>query len=77
MKNKILYIILLVAAIIIAGFIFVNLTGQQKSPATVSQNTATTTTETTLATVEYRNTQYGFGFTLPISWKGYTIITSE
>ena len=24
--------------------------------------------------LEYRNTKYGFAFSLPISWKGYTII---
>ena len=27
--------------------------------------------------VEYRNTQYGFSFSLPISWEGYYIIVSE
>ncbi len=26
--------------------------------------------------VEYTNTQYGFSFSLPDSWKGYTIVTS-
>ena len=27
--------------------------------------------------VIYQNTQYGFDFTLPVSWKGYTIVTDK
>jgi hypothetical protein len=29
------------------------------------------------AKIEYRNAQYGFCFTLPDSWKGYTIISKK
>ena len=25
----------------------------------------------------YRNTQYGFSFLLPVSWKGYSIVTGK
>src|SRR5450759_413214 len=25
--------------------------------------------------IEYQNTEYGFSFSLPVSWKGYSIIT--
>jgi hypothetical protein len=25
--------------------------------------------------IEYRNTEYGFSFSLPVNWKGYSIIT--
>jgi len=33
---------------------------------------------TTIAeTIEYKNTQYGFSMTLPKSWAGYSIVTSE
>jgi len=28
-------------------------------------------------TINYQNTQYGFNFTLPASWSGYTIVNSE
>ncbi len=28
-------------------------------------------------TIEYRNTKYGFSFTLPESWKGYQVLWSE
>ena len=31
----------------------------------------------TLTTVVYKNDQYGFTFSLPISWNGYSIITDE
>ena len=30
----------------------------------------------TETSITYKNTQYGFSFTLPISWKGYAIITT-
>ncbi|MGA2754246.1 MAG: hypothetical protein ABSE53_10785 [Terracidiphilus sp.] len=29
------------------------------------------------ASIVYRNTQYGFCFVLPASWKGYTIVSEE
>jgi hypothetical protein len=29
------------------------------------------------APIEYRNSQYGFCFTLPASWKGYSIVTDQ
>ncbi len=28
-------------------------------------------------TIEYHNSEYGFSFSLPASWKGYSIITDE
>jgi len=36
-----------------------------------------TPTSTTPTSIEYRNTQYGFTFSLPLSWKGYSIITEN
>ena len=41
--------------------------GNQQPTPTVQPTTST----------EYRNTQYGFSFTLPTSWKGYLIVTSK
>jgi hypothetical protein len=39
---------------------------------------ATALPTTRLATgIEYRNTEYGFGFSLPASWRGYSIITDS
>ncbi len=36
-------------------------------------NTPVNTTQS----IEYRNTQYGFSFSLPASWSGYSIITTK
>jgi len=36
--------------------------------------TQTTQTETSIT---YKNTEYGFNFSLPISWKGYSIIVDK
>jgi len=48
---------------------------------TISETTANTAeTTATLASTEhaiYTNTQYGFSFSLPDSWKGYSITTGE
>jgi hypothetical protein len=30
-----------------------------------------------IGTIEYKNTEYGFSFTLPASWENYSIITSQ
>ena len=43
-------------------------------PNYIQTSTSSTTTEVD-ETIEYRNTQYGFSFLLPISWKGYSIVT--
>jgi hypothetical protein len=29
------------------------------------------------STIEYRNTQYGFSFSLPASWRGFSIVTDQ
>jgi len=34
-------------------------------------------TSTTVSTIVYKNTTYGFSFTLPKSWSGYKIVTSK
>jgi hypothetical protein len=59
-------------------------TGTTETTASASETTAASTStenETTLTQeqqqVIYRNTQYGFNFSLPISWEGYNIIPSE
>ncbi len=66
MNKKIL--VFTVIVILIAGGIYFSVPKKSNSPS-VSVNTVATTTE-------YRNTQYSFGFTLPLSWTGYTIVTS-
>lgn len=51
----------------------------QKDPSTSSQqntNTNTSSSSTDSNSIVYSNTQYGFSFSLPVSWKGYSIISS-
>jgi len=48
--------------------------GQLQAPSSTSGTSSTSTQPTT--SIVYRNTQFGFQFTLPESWKGYTIVTS-
>lgn len=70
MKNKILIIaLIIVAAGGLSGILYWQfVVPQQKSniPETVPEQS-----------IVYKNTQYGFTFTLPISWKGYTIVTES
>ena len=48
------------------------------SLATTTTGVSTTTSTTESVTpVEYRNTQYGFTFSLPADWKGYSIVTEK
>jgi hypothetical protein len=52
-----------------------------ETTATIKETPTSEKIETTLPQnqqqVEYRNTEYGFSFSLPISWKGYSIETSS
>jgi hypothetical protein len=45
------------------------------TPTTVSSSTTSTSEQTT--GIEYRNTDYGFTFSLPESWKGYSIVRQQ
>lgn len=57
---------------------------QKDTSAQVQQNTDASNKTSTLASssadsnsIIYKNTQYGFNFSLPEDWKGYSIVTSE
>lgn len=50
--------------------------GQQKDSGTNIQQGSPASSPAESATIVYQNKQYGFNFTLPKSWQGYTIITS-
>lgn len=73
-------IILIVLVVVLAGAVVYfalvkkspEVTQQTNTPAPINnqQNNQT-------SSIEYRNMQYGFSFTLPVSWKGYSIITGE
>ncbi len=50
----------------------------QKDPLTNNPQTDTSTSNSPdLNSIVYKNTQYGFNFTLPESWKGYSIVSSQ
>jgi hypothetical protein len=46
------------------------------APTTTSVSTSTTTA-TPATSTEYRNAEYGFTVSLPVSWKGYSIVTQQ
>jgi hypothetical protein len=52
-----------------------NTTAATTTPA--STPAATTSAANNSDSTVYKNTQYGFNFTLPASWKGYSIVNSE
>src|SRR5450830_573874 len=57
-------------------------TAATSTETTVATTTGSSTENETTPTQEqqqviYRNTQYGFSFSLPISWEGYKIIPSK
>jgi len=63
---KIIFGSVLITLVFVAGYFW----RVEKSAApAISEQGATST--------EYRNTQYGFSITLPKSWKGYSIVTTE
>ena len=90
-KSKIILLVLLVLAIVAAAYlVFVqnkNLPATESStPALTPLSSPTATpseliqpTSTTAQTnsIIYKNTNYGFSFTLPLSWKDYTIVTDK
>jgi Antirepressor regulating drug resistance, predicted signal transduction N-terminal membrane component len=40
-------------------------------------NSSSSSNTVSASSIVYQNTQYGFNFTLPVSWQGYSIITSK
>lgn len=53
-------------------------TDTASSLATTTTGVSTTsTTAQSAASVEYRNTEYGFTFSLPAGWKGYSIVAEK
>lgn len=81
MKNKTSNLIIIIIILICFGIVIWYLY-QLKSPAskTTSENqTATTSTSTSTpeTNIEYKNTQYSFIVSLPLSWKNYSIVTDN
>jgi len=55
--------------------------GQNQTPSANNQTATTTPNQATTTTIslpiKYNNTQYGFIFSLPEDWKGYSIYTKQ
>lgn len=66
--NVIIFIVLIVIFIGIAGYFLMNV----KLPPSTTQ-----TDNIPSGTIQYTNNQYGFSFSLPSSWTGYSIVTSN
>lgn len=47
------------------------------NPKTPAPKTPTTSPSSPMDSIVYRNIQYGFSFTLPVGWKGYSIINGR
>jgi protein-S-isoprenylcysteine O-methyltransferase Ste14 len=80
---------IIIVVVSIVAIIGLSLVGcKQATPATTTAATTTTTIPETTTAIEttltqnqqqvvYTNTQYGFSFSLPLSWEGYQIIESK
>lgn len=67
-------LLVVISIIIIAVFAYFSFSTKPEVTNTQTNNTSTTTTEVKSDLVEYKNTEYGFSFTLPKSWKDFSII---
>lgn len=53
------------------------LSAQQKGDSSSDQAAKQGTPQPQTTSIEYKNAQYGFCFSLPKSWKGYSIVTDQ
>ncbi|MBA3733424.1 hypothetical protein H0W91_03565 [Patescibacteria group bacterium] len=80
MTQKTLNIILMIVILFVVGIVGYYGVFKRAEPVAVTptENKPTTNNNVTPITkVSYRNTDYGFSFNLPDSWKNYTIITDK
>lgn len=73
-NNKTILIVLtlalaIVLVVVLAVATYLSYFKSTPTPPITSPNTSSTTQLT------YNNTEYGFAFTLPLSWQGYSVIT--
>jgi len=66
LRNQIYFKFLSLALLSLLIGLFVGCTPSVTKPLPTTQPTES---------LEYQNTEYGFSFSLPVSWKGYSIIT--
>jgi hypothetical protein len=66
-------VIIIAVAIVVGTFFYHQTTQSWKSSGDI---TAPTSTVTRASSITYTNNIYGFEFSLPADWQGYTIVTS-
>ncbi len=75
--NRYKMILLFVVIILIALGIYYSTSKQSGNTSTTGNNSTTTTPVVKNDTILYKNTEYGFSFALPKTWKDYTVIEDE
>jgi hypothetical protein len=71
MNKKTLIVLFIIIIALIVGLYFINTPRKNKEEVVVN-NPSTNKTS-----IIYKNTDYGFNFSLPASWQGYSIIKEE
>lgn len=74
--NKLTMLFGVVFVLALAFFVYWNSQSMKNGNETVNTPISTSTNPVSKS-LQYKNTKYGFAFTLPLSWKGYTIVNDE
>jgi hypothetical protein len=73
MKKNTYITIIIILVILIGGYLLLH---KDTTPSSSSGQATPITSTTPAATgIEYTNNQYGFTFSLPADWKGYSVVT--
>jgi hypothetical protein len=76
-KLRMCVAVLMTWLVVSPGFAVVRQAGVQQRTSSAGGQQAKQTAEPATEAVEYSNTKYGFRFSLPSGWKGYTIVTDQ
>ena len=87
LSSNIIMVVIVVVLIGVTAYLVIANNYAPSGQTTVNQNTNVPQINTNqntppvntpaATTLNYQNTQYNFNFTLPVSWTGYSIVTSE
>lgn len=78
-KTLILLAVIIIALAVVSYFFYTpnNDVPIVDVPNSNNGNTNNATSTVSSTTIVYRNSDYGFNFTLPISWTGYTVVNNK